>query len=60
MAKNGTRGGGRKGSVTGRSQFKLPNGRYVKRNATTGQFMDVKSSGGPFKGVAQEPDGRRG
>lgn len=32
----------RRGSVTGRN----------------GEFMEVKQSPGPFKGVAKEPDGR--
>jgi len=32
---------------------------WVKRDADTGQFMDQKSDGTPFKGVAKEPDGRR-
>lgn len=59
MAKNGPRGGGRKGAVTNRSQFKGPGGKFVKRNRTTGQFMDVKTTGGRFKGVATEPDRRQ-
>ncbi len=37
---------------------------YTKRNETPGspqkgEFMDVKSDGKPFKGVAKEPDKRR-
>ncbi len=57
--------GSRKGSVKGRTQVKNPvTGDYVKRNETPGspekgQFMDVKSDGKPFKGVAKEPDKRR-
>lgn len=27
---------------------------YVKRNAITGRFMDVKTSGGKFKGIRKE------
>lgn len=59
MAKN-TGKGSRRGSVTGRTQFKTPSGNAAKRNAGTGRIMDVKtSSKKPHKGVAQEPDGRR-
>lgn len=57
MAKNA--GGHRDGSVSNRTQIKGPNGNYIKRNTENGQFMDQKTSEGPFKGVAQEPDGRR-
>lgn len=60
MATNGPKDGGRKGSVTDRSQFRHPNGNWIKRDTQTGQFMDQKtSSPKPFKGVAKEPDGRR-
>jgi hypothetical protein len=59
MAKNGSKGGGRKGSVTNRTQFRHPNGNWVKRDRSTGQFLDQKSSPGPFKGVAKEPDARQ-
>jgi len=59
MAKN-TGEGYRKGSVTDRTQAYNPqNDTFVKRDATTGRFMDVKSDGTPFKGVAKEKDGRR-
>lgn len=35
--------------------FKNPaNGLYVKRDVETGRFMDVKTSGGKFKGVCRE------
>lgn len=27
---------------------------YVKRNTETGQFMDVKQDGKPFKGIRKE------
>lgn len=55
MARNGGPGKGRIGAVTNRSQTKTPSGNYVKRNATTGRFMDVKtSSKTPFKGVRKE------
>ena len=56
MAKNGKSGDGhRNGAVKGRSQVKNPqNDTYVKRDADTGRFMDVKSDGKPFKGVRKE------
>ena len=39
------------GAVKGRTQcFNPTNGCYIKRNRDTGQFMDVKSDGTPFKG----------
>lgn len=43
------------GAVRERSQVLNPRtGLYIKRDATTGQFMDVKTSGGKFKGVRLE------
>lgn len=60
MAKNGSKGGGRKGSVTNRTQFRHPQtGKWVKRDRITGQIIDRKTTRGPFKGVAKEPDGRQ-
>lgn len=54
MARN-TKKGARKGAVTERTQvFNPSTGHYVKRDAKTGQFMDVKSDGKPFKGVVKE------
>ena len=53
------------GSVDDRSQVKnTATGKWTKRNreegsVEAGQFMDVKSDGEPFKGVAKERDGRR-
>lgn len=45
----------RKGAVRGRSQLQHPNGKlFIKRNTSTGRFMDVKTSGGKFKGVRKE------
>ncbi|MFA5989938.1 MAG: hypothetical protein WC803_10080 [Sphingomonas sp.] len=58
MAKN-TGNGSRVGSVKDRTQTQAPNGNFVKRDAGTGRFMDQKTSGGAFKGVAHEKDGRR-
>lgn len=54
MAKNGPKGGGRIGPVKGRSQTKAPNGNYVKRETSTGRFMDQKQGGEPFKGIRKE------
>lgn len=56
MAKNPPTGDGhRKGAVRNRSQTKTPSGHFVKRDADTGQFMDVKTSDRkPFKGVRKE------
>ncbi len=54
MAKNGPKGGGRKGAIKDRSQFKHPNGRHVKRDTNTGKILDVKSDNRPFKSVTRE------
>ncbi len=56
MATNPPTGDGhRKGAVRQRSQTKTPSGHYVKRDAKTGRFMDVKTSNKtPFKGVRKE------
>jgi hypothetical protein len=56
MATNGRRGDGhRNGAVKGRTQFKNPHtGLMQKRDAKTGQIMDVKTTGGKFKGVSKE------
>lgn len=60
MAKN-TDKGFRKGAVDDRSQLNLDpkNGKYVKRDLETGEFIDIKEDNEPFKGVAKEPDGRK-
>jgi hypothetical protein len=60
MAKN-TGKDYRKGSVDNRTQLDLDpkNGKFVKRDMTNGQFIDIKEDDKPFKGVAQEPDERR-
>lgn len=45
----------RKGAVKDRSQVQNPKtGLYVKRDTETGRFMDVKTTGGKFKGVRKE------
>lgn len=51
--------GHRIGAVKQRSQTQTDSGHWVKRDAGTGRFMDVKSDGRPFKGVTKEkPNGR--
>ncbi|MDN7534669.1 hypothetical protein [Burkholderia orbicola] len=56
MAKNKPFGDGHRiGAVRDRSQTQTPSGHYVKRDAETGRFMDVKTSDKtPFKGVRRE------
>jgi ribosomal protein L14 len=55
MATNPPAGDGhRNGAVRSRSQFQRPDGHWVKRDASTGRIMDVKSDGKPFKGVGRE------
>jgi hypothetical protein len=56
MAKNGKSGDGhRNGAVRDRTQFHNPKtGLMQKRNPANGQIMDVKKSGGKFKGVRKE------
>ncbi len=54
MAKN-TGKGYSWGAVDNRSQVYNPvTEQWVKRNTETGQFMDVKQNGEPFKGVRKE------
>ena len=56
MAVNKPTGDGRRiGAVRERSQVVNPRtGLYTKRDANTGRFMDIKTTGGPFKGVRKE------
>lgn len=56
MATNPPKGDGhRKGAVRERSQtFNPTNNCWVKRDANTGRFIDVKKDGSPFKGVRKE------
>ncbi len=56
MAKNPPIGDGRRvGAVKGRSQTQTPSSHWVKRDADTGRFMDVKTTDKtPFKGVRKE------
>ncbi len=53
MAKN-SGSGFRKGAVKGRSQTKTSSGNYVKRDAASGRFLNVKSDKSPFKGIKKE------
>ncbi|MFH6983370.1 hypothetical protein [Marinoscillum luteum] len=56
MARNKPYGdNARKGAVKGRSQTHNPKtDQWVKRDSSTGKFMDVKQDGKPFKGVRRE------
>ena len=56
MAKNAPYGDNKRvGAVKDRSQvLNSKTGLYVKRDASNGQFMDVKTTGGKFKGVRNE------
>lgn len=56
MAKNNPPGDGHRiGAVRDRSQTQTPSGHWVKRDAETGRFLDVKTSDKtPFKGVRRE------
>jgi hypothetical protein len=60
MAKN-TGDDFRKGSVDDRTQLNVdPKGKkFVKRDLSNGEFIDIKKDDKPFKGVAKEPDKRR-
>lgn len=60
MAKNKPTGDGhRVGAVKQRSQVLNPKtDKWTKRDATTGQFMDVKVDGTRFKGVRREKTGK--
>ncbi|PID70098.1 hypothetical protein CSB37_03760 [bacterium DOLZORAL124_38_8] len=56
MATNPPTGDGhRKGAVRRRSQtFNPLTKRFIKRDSTTGRFIDMKSDNKPFKGVRKE------
>ena len=55
MATNPPAGDGhRNGAVRKRSQFKGPNGKWIKRDTDTGRIMDRKADNKPFKGVRKE------
>jgi len=54
VAKN-TGEGHREGEVRDRSQVYNPvTKKWTKRDSDTGEFMDVKEDGEPFKGVRKE------
>ena len=42
------------GAVKGRSQTVNPRTRLFIKRGADGRFMDVKTTGGPFKGVRKE------
>ena len=55
MATNPPEGDGhRNGAVRKRSQFKHPNGHWIKRDKRTGQIVNVKSDKRRFKGITRE------
>jgi hypothetical protein len=55
MAKTGATDSKRDGAVKKRSQVQNPTtGLWAKRDADTGRIMDVKTTGGKFRGVSRE------
>ena len=55
MATNDKPGKGRKGAVKVRSQFHNSSSElWQKRENKYGKIIDVKTTGGPFKGVRKE------
>ncbi len=56
MAKNKPYGDNtRKGAVKDRTQLLNPKTKlFIKRDKETGQFIDVKTTGGKFKGIRTE------
>lgn len=56
MATNPPKGDGhRNGAVRGRSQTQMQSGHWVKRDAESGRFVDVRTTDlTPFKGVRKE------
>lgn len=56
MAKNAPVGDGQRvGAIKKRLQtFNPKTKKWVKRDANTGKFMDIKQDGTPFKGVRKE------
>ena len=55
MAKNGKPGAGRVGAVRNRSQVQNPRTNlWVKRDLSSGRFLEAKAKGGSFKGVRRE------
>ncbi len=55
MAKNESKGRGRVGRITRRTQVLNPhNKRWVERDAMTGRFLNVKADKKPFKDITTE------
>lgn len=56
MSKNGISGDNKRiGAVKKRTQvLNTKTNLYVKRDKDTGQFIDVKTTGGKFKGIIEE------
>ncbi len=55
MAKNKNKADGfLNGAIRDRSQFQHPNGHWIKRDAETGHFKNVKHDRSPFKSVRKE------
>lgn len=55
MARTSGRGKSRVGAVKKRSQVINPKtGLWTKRDTTTGKFIAIKESPGPYKGVRKE------
>ena len=54
MATNPPKGPGRKGSIRKRTQFTNPKTGLNQKRGPKGRIMDVKTSGGKFKGVRKE------
>jgi len=54
VAKNGAKGGGRRGAIRNRTQFELPGGHWAKRDTRTGEIISVKADRTPYKGVLKE------
>ncbi len=53
MARN--RPGGRRGAVRGRTQYRLPNGRFAKVDRATGRILGIKADRQPYKGIVITP-----
>jgi len=55
MATNPPKDNSRKGAERGRSHSNnTKTGLWTKRDTSTGRFMDVKTTGGKFKGARKE------
>lgn len=54
MARIRKGGGGLVGAIRGRTQFRLPDGHYAKRDARTGEIISIKWDKTPYKSVVRE------